>query len=120
MELPRGDMIVTDHTENLNEYFEGSSSFGDDDFSQLDFSDDYSDGQADFDDACQLPAEELKKRLSKLGKQIKLGSQFADADDSSAAACAMSLSSNRIAWSIIRSLAAAESPRPAELAQNEL
>ncbi len=28
MELPRGDMIITDHTENLNEYFDGGSSFG--------------------------------------------------------------------------------------------
>ncbi len=83
MELPRGEMSVIDHTENLEEYYHGGSGFGDDDFSQEDFSqldgaEEFAEGSIDFDDACQLPAEELKNRLAKLGKRVKLGSQIAD------------------------------------------
>jgi DNA helicase-2/ATP-dependent DNA helicase PcrA len=78
MELPRGEMAVLDHTENLDEYYHGSSGFGDDEFNQSEKFDDFGDSSMDFDDACQLPAEELKKRLAKLGKRVKLGSQITD------------------------------------------
>ena len=84
MELPRGEMAVLDHTENLDEYYHSSSGFGDDEFSQLEASDGFEDSSMDFDDACQLPAEELKNRLAKLGKRVKLGSQVADAMSDSA------------------------------------
>ncbi len=79
MELPRGEMTVVDHTENLDEYYHGSSGFGDDEFSQIETAEEFGDSSVDFDDACQLPAEELKNRLAKLGKRLKLGSQVADA-----------------------------------------
>ena len=84
MELPRGEMAVLDHTENLDEYYHSSSGFGDDEFSQIDASNDFDDSSMDFDDACQLPAEELRNRLAKLGKRVKLGSQVADAMGDSA------------------------------------
>ena len=84
MELPRGEMAVLDHTENLDEYYHSSSGFGDDEFSQVDASEDFGDSSLDFDDACQLPADELKNRLAKLGKRVKLGSQVADAMSDSA------------------------------------
>ena len=79
MELPRGEMTVVDHTENLDEYYHGSSGFGDDEFSQIEAAEEFSDSSLDVDDACQLPAEELRNRLAKLGKRVKLGSQVADA-----------------------------------------
>lgn len=84
MELPRGEMAIIDHTENLDEYYHSSSGFGDDEFSQVEASNDFDDSSMDFDDACQLPAEELKNRLAKLGKRVKLGSQVADAMSDSA------------------------------------
>ncbi len=79
MELPRGEMTVVDHTENLDEYYHGRSGFGDDEFSQIEAAEEFGDSSVDFDDACQLPAEELKNRLAKLGKRVKLGSQVAGA-----------------------------------------
>ncbi len=85
MELPRHEMTIIDRTEQLQEYYDGGSGFGDDDFCQLDASESFSaDDQAsdvDYDDACQLPAEELKNRLGKFGKLVKLGSQLGESQE---------------------------------------
>ncbi len=79
MELPRNEMSVVDRTEHLDDYYDSGADFNDD-YSQIDVSD--FDGQedhasaVDYDDTCQLPAEELKNRLGKLGNRVKLGSQM--------------------------------------------
>jgi DNA helicase II / ATP-dependent DNA helicase PcrA len=79
MELPRSEMAFVDRTENLDDFYAGSSGFGDDDYCQLQSGDEYSDGYSrdEFDDACQLPADEMRNRLGKIGKRVKLGSQLA-------------------------------------------
>jgi DNA helicase II / ATP-dependent DNA helicase PcrA len=92
MELPRSEMQVLDKTENLNDYFDGSSDGFDqyfdaggkgewDEACQLDS--DPEEAVLEFDDDCQLPPEELKRRLQKsskkqaAGKGLMFGSQIA-------------------------------------------
>jgi DNA helicase II / ATP-dependent DNA helicase PcrA len=86
MELPRNEMSIVDRTEMLDEYYDGGSGFSDDDYCQLDASDHFFDehqaGDVDYDEACQLPAEELRNRLGKLGSRVKLGSQLGDQQES--------------------------------------
>lgn len=88
MELPRAEMAFVDHTENLDEYYSGGSDFSDsefgngadggDEYSQVAGGDAFSEhaGAMDFEDVCQLPVEELRNRLGKIGKRVKLGSQL--------------------------------------------
>jgi DNA helicase-2/ATP-dependent DNA helicase PcrA len=109
MELPRSEMQVSDHTDEYGDYSSASHSFADEDgyddqgFREYDFGAD--DGSVDedgqefgraprgaraasemFDDACQLPPEELRQRLNRkpnsAGKfKMMLASQMAKRTD---------------------------------------
>ncbi len=93
MELPRSEMQVLDRTESLGDYFDGNADGFDDYFDkgtgewdeacQLDSTADGVDA-VDFDDDCQLPPEEMLRRLKKTSKSlgavagIRLGSQMTE------------------------------------------
>lgn len=91
MELPRGEMQITDHTENSSEYYQASTGFDEyfetddtqwDDASQVS---DSQSGEFEFhiDDDCQLPPEEISAAMKKkLGSaSVRLASEIATEND---------------------------------------
>ncbi len=92
IELPRGELQINDRTETLDDYHDGDSGFEDyHDQRQVNWHD--YDSQAEdseqgpefeeFDEACQLPPEEMQQRLAGKKKfsarsERKFGSQLVD------------------------------------------
>ena len=92
MELPRSEMLISDRTERLDSYYDAGDGFDDygdahesnwDEASQIDPRSEHEQDLGDFDEACQLPPEEMKQRMARMlqrksGSKLMLGSQFAE------------------------------------------
>lgn len=93
MELPRSEMVISDQTESMASYYDTGGHFDDyhddpvgdwDEASQIDPRHEESHADVEFDDACQLPPDEMQQRLAKLrkssGRRLMLGSHMASAE----------------------------------------